>query len=115
MNPFYRSRKFLWAVVTLLAAAVVQVLPDVFPQLQGIAAFQEYIGWIFLLGLGGLLGHTMTDIVALLQSGDKPLASLSEAAAMLIEAILNPNEDTAQVEAEVKAALVAKSPNAPQA
>jgi len=87
MNPFYKSKKFLYALATFLAALVIAALPMVVSLDDDTAAMlEEMLPLIFVMGALLIAGHTVTDVMAVWRDGVPP-KGLRQAAHDLIDAL----------------------------
>lgn len=99
-KPFWKSRKFGYALGTLLASLAVTLLSSVegiAPDVQ--AALAGFLPTILVMGVLLITGHTITDVVAIWRDGVAG-AELKDAIIELIDAILEPEDDEAQPVAE---------------
>lgn len=97
---FWQSRKFGYALGTLLASLAVTLLSSVegiAPDVQ--AALAGFLPTILVMGVLLITGHTITDVVAIWRDGVAG-AELKDAIIELIDAILEPEDDEAQPVAE---------------
>lgn len=86
-RPFYTSRKFAYAVGTLLASLVLALLPAVVELDAATTEMLEtMLPMIFVIGALVITGHTVTDVMAVWKEGVK-YKTLQEAAHDLIDAI----------------------------
>lgn len=87
MNPFYKSKKFLYALATFLAALVIAALPMVVSLDDDTAAMlEEMLPLVFAMGALLIAGHTITDVMAVWREGVPP-KDLRRAAHDLIDAL----------------------------
>lgn len=71
-NPFYKSKKFVYAVGTLLAALVIAVLPmAVDLDANTVDMLEAMLPLVFVIGAMVITGHTVTDIMAVWSEGVK--------------------------------------------
>lgn len=88
-KPFWKSRKFLYALGTLIAALVVGLLANVegvSPDVQ--AALGEFLPTLVTMGALLIAGHTVTDVVATWREG-VPEKTIQEAIMEFIEAFVD--------------------------
>lgn len=86
-KPFYKSRKFAYALGTFLAALVLVVLPmavELDPEVTGM--LEEMLPLVFVIGIMLITGHTITDVMAIWREGVIG-KELKEAAHDLIDAL----------------------------
>lgn len=108
MKPFWKSRKFVYALGTALAALVLAFLPEVVvldPETQDLLG--EMLPLVFVIGLSVILGHTVTDVAAIWRSGvqGKPLAdALKDLIDALTEALQEerPIENLDEIKAHIQ-------------
>lgn len=87
MKPFYRSKKFLYALATFLAAAVIAALPMVVAlDDETVAMLEQMLPLVFVMGALVIAGHTVTDVMAVWREGVAS-TDLRQAAHELIEAL----------------------------
>ena len=92
MKPFYKSRKFIYALGTLIAALIVALLPagaEAVGQTlspETLAMLEKMLPLVIVLGLSALAGHTVTDLMALWTEGVQA-KNLKQAIIDLIEEI----------------------------
>jgi hypothetical protein len=92
-KPFWKSRKFGYALGTLLASLAVTLLSSVegiAPDVQ--AALAGFLPTILVMGVLLITGHTITDVVALWRDGVAG-KELKDAIIELIDAILEPDDE----------------------
>jgi hypothetical protein len=92
-KPFWKSRKFGYALGTLLASLAVALLSSiegVSPDVQ--AALAQFLPTIMVMGVLLITGHTITDVVALWRDGVAG-KELKDAIIELIDAILEPDDE----------------------
>lgn len=106
MKPFYRSRKFAYALSTFLASALLMLLPTLVELDEATAAMlDEYVPLVVAVGVLLILGHTVTDVTALLR--DRPVrAPLDQAAHELIDAVAGGEEAPSPASITVQAGTV---------
>lgn len=88
-KPFWKSRKFGYAVGTLLASLLVAVLANVDgvnPDVQ--AALNQVLPTLFVMGALLITGHTITDVVAIWSDG-VAAKDLKDAVIDLVDALLD--------------------------
>lgn len=93
-KPFWRSRKFGYAVGTLLAALLLRLLASVdgiSPDVR--AALTDFIPTVIVMGVLLITGHTVTDVIALWKEGVQAV-NLRDAVLEVIEVLLDAMEDT---------------------
>jgi hypothetical protein len=98
-KPFWKSRKFGYALGTLLASLAVTLLSSVegiAPDVQ--AALAQFLPTIMVMGVLLITGHTITDVVALWRDGVAG-KELKDAVLELIDAIMDAMDDDV-IEAE---------------
>jgi len=69
-KPFWKSRKFGYALGTLLATLLLQLLANiegVSPEVQ--QALADFLPTVLVMGVLLITGHTITDVVALWKEG----------------------------------------------
>lgn len=94
MKPFWKSRKFAYAVGTFLAALVLALLPmAVTLDEPTTAMLEQMLPLIFVIGALVITGHTVTDVVAVWKEGVES-QTLRDAAHALIEAVPLPERET---------------------
>ena len=96
-KPFWKSRKFGYALGTLLASLAVALLSSVegiAPDVQ--AALAGFLPTILVMGVLLITGHTITDVVAIWRDGVAG-AELKDAIIELIDAILEPDDEAQPV------------------
>lgn len=87
MNPFYKSKKFLYALATFLATLALAALPIVVSLDDETAAMlEEMLPLVFVMGALVIAGHTVTDVMAVWREGVPP-KDLRRAAHELIDAL----------------------------
>lgn len=93
VKPFWKSRKFGYAVGTFLASLVLALLSSVegvSPDVQ--AALAGMLPTALVMGVLLITGHTITDVVALWRDGVAG-KELKDAVVDLIDAILEPEDE----------------------
>lgn len=87
MKPFWKSRKFIYAAGTFLAALVLTILPMVVElEQETLDLLDQMLPLVFVIGLALIGGHTATDLVAIWQEGVVG-KELAQAAHDLIDAL----------------------------
>ena len=91
-KPFWKSKKFIYAVASFVAAVVLAVLPSVTTlDADTVTMLHDVVPKVVLGGFLLIAGHTVTDVVYLaVQARDVPLR---EAAHGLVDAVLPENEE----------------------
>lgn len=93
VKPFWKSRKFGYALGTLLASLAVALLSSVegvSPDVQ--AALAQFLPTILVMGVLLITGHTITDVVALWRDGIAA-KELRDALVDLLDALMEPEDE----------------------
>lgn len=92
-KPFYKSKKFAYAVGTFLAALVVAVMPMIASlDAETLDMLETMLPVIFVIGALLITGHTVTDVAAVWMEGVK-FKALKEAAGDLLESVPLPERE----------------------
>lgn len=98
MNPFYKSKKFLYALATFLAALVIAALPMIVSlDDDTLAMLEQMLPLVFVMGALVIAGHTVTDVMAVWREGVVS-KDLRQAAHELIDALPLAEHDHNDVE-----------------
>jgi hypothetical protein len=66
MKPFWKSKKFIYALATLIAALIVALLPSVTTlDAQTDAMLRDVLPGVLAMGIAVIAGHTLTDVTAI--------------------------------------------------
>jgi len=95
VNPFWKSKKFVYALATFLAALVVSILPLFSSDMnqETVDMLQQMLPLIFAVGLLIITGHTVTDVMYIWKEG-LTFKNLKDATHELVEAIPLPEQVT---------------------
>ena len=84
-KKFYESKKFVYAMVTLVVSFVLAVLPSVLDfEPETVTALHEMLPFVALFGLSVIYGHTAMDALSLAKGAQ--VLSLQDAFAEVLEA-----------------------------
>lgn len=90
-KPVYKSRKFIYALGTFLAALfvwalpqLVELIPDAHMTPEQTKLMTDMLPLVFVVGLSLIAGHTVTDVAAIWKEGVKA-KSIAEALQLLLD------------------------------
>ena len=105
MKPFWKSKKFIYALATLIAAIIVAVLPSVATlDAETDAMLKDVLPGVLAIGIALIAGHTITDVTAI-WSNRPAYQPLQPAAHDLINATVEALNETRAESGTVKSTV----------